>query len=348
MLISFAAQGAVAVADGPEILVYQSGDGAPLWKQFCDGILVGVAVVGPRVITLDSEGMVTFRRLQDGQTEDTGTMSAGATQLLVSPKGAVGAVTPDGITVFGGAGVSMPQVSAAAFGPGATSIGIGTRTGIFSAVDPQSGAAWGSVDLGAPVTGVTWSSAGQWVVSSGRRIAVIQGDGSALLASMDAPGDLGPVACSDNGLLVAALCGSLQVACFELHGNRSIGTIDLKRDIAGVDFGSAAMLAIGVDDGDASLVDLFTGKVGRTEPHPGRGRNTWAVQVHVDRAAVRGAAALSKAGGTPIAEYVPIPEDDEGGCLKSCLMVLAVSTVLCMGCSGCSALVYGLRAMGIF
>jgi hypothetical protein len=348
VLISFDAGGVVAIADGPEILVYQAGDGSPLWKQFCDGVLVGVAVVGPRVVTLDSEGNLTFWRLQDGQSEDSGTMSPGATQLLVSPEGAVGAVTPDGLDVFRGAGVSMPQVSAAAFGPESKSVGIGTHTGVFSVVDPQSGAAWGSVDLGAPVTGVAWSSAGQWVVSSGQRIAVIQGDGTALVVSIDAPGELGPVACSANGLLVAALCGPSQVACFELHGHRPIGTIDLKREIEGVDFGSAAMLAIGVDDGDVSLVDLYTSKVGRTEPHPGRGRNTWAVQVQVDRAAVRGAAALSKAGGIPIAEFVPIPDDDEGGCLRSCLMGLAFCTVLCMGCSGCSALVYGLRALGIF
>ena len=111
MLISFDAGGVVAIADGPEILVYQAGDGSPLWKQFCDGVLVGVAVVGPRVVTLDSEGNLTFWRLQDGQSEDSGTMSPGATQLLVSPEGAVGAVTPDGLDVFRGAGVSMPQVS---------------------------------------------------------------------------------------------------------------------------------------------------------------------------------------------------------------------------------------------
>ena len=348
MLISFDSGGVVAVADGPELLLYQSADGAPIWKQFCDGILVGVAIFGQRVVALDTEGQVTFWRLLDGQQEDSAALGAAAVQLAASPAGPVAAVTANGLAVLGGAPLSMPQVSAAAYGPGATSLGVGFRTGGFSALDPSTGAAWGSVDLGAPVTGVVWSEQGYWIVTAGNNLAVISGNGASVVASLSAPGPLSALACSGNGLLAAARCGATQVACFELHGHRFIGTVDLKREIIGVDFGPAVMLAIGVDDGDASLVDLFTGKVSRTEPHPGRGRNTWAVKVGVDQAAVRGAAALSKAGGSPIAKYVPVTDDDGRGCFNTCLAIVAISTLICMGCTGCSAVVYALRLFGIF
>jgi len=347
--ISFDSGGVVAIADGPELLVYQSSDGSPIWKEFCDGILVDVAVAGGRLVSLDSEGTVTWWRLADGLREDSASVGGGATGLAVAGEGQVAVVTPHGLSVIGGAPLSLPQVSAAAFGPGAGSVGIGTHTGVFTAIDPATGAAWGSVDLGAPVTGVAWSQQGTWVVTSGNRVVVIRGDGAEQVASIQGPGPLVAISCSENGLLAAAVCGAHQVACFELHTHRAIGSIDLKREIAGVDFGSAAMLAIGIDDGDASLIDLFTGKVGRTEPQPGRGRNTWAVKVGVDQAAVRGAAALSKAGGVPIAKYIPIPEDeDDDGCLKSCITIVAISTLVCMGCTGCSGLLYVLRAVGVF
>ena len=333
--------GLIAIADGPELLVYQEGDGAPVWKQFCDGILIGIAITGQRLITLDSEGQVTWWRLMDGQREDTADMGTGVSQLVVSPDGAVAAVTPNGIQVAGGPALSLPQVSAAAYGPNGGSIGVGTHTGTFSAIDPTSGAAWGSVELGAAISGVGWSAQGNWVVAAANRIAVVSGDGAEVLASIAAPDAVRQVAVSENGLLVASICGTMQVAAFELHGNRAIGTVDLKREIEGVGFGSAAMLAIGVDDGDVSLIDLFTGKVGRTEPHPGRGRNTWAVHVNIDRAAVRGAVALNKAGGDPIAKYVPIPDDDDkGGCFLGCGAAFLISTLMCTGCASCSGIAW--------
>ncbi len=349
MFVAFGPAGHLAIADGPELLVYQSTDGAPIWKQFCDGILVGIAIVGQRLVSLDSEGTVTWWRLADGRQEDSGELGAGMSQLVTSSDGAVGAVNPSGVSMVGGGALSIPQISAASFGPTSASIGIGTHTGSFSAIDPMTGAAWGTVELGAAVTGVAWSVQGSWIVTAANRVAVVSGDGTEVLASIVGPGSLGQVTCSENGLLVSAICGESQVACFELHGHRAIGTIDLKREIIGVAFGAGAMIAIGVDDADISLVDLYTGKVGRSEPHPGRGRNTWAVKVVTDQAAVRGAVALSKAGGVPIAKYIPPPDDDEGGgCFSTCLTIVLISTFICMGCTGCSLLTYFLRSAGFF
>jgi len=338
----------VAIADGPELLVYQASDGAPVWKQFCDGVLVGVAVVGQRVVTLDTEGAITWWAIADGRQEDTYGFGGSVSQLVAAADGVCGAVTPNGLSMTHGGTLSIPQVSAASFGPDSASIGVGTSSGSFSAIDPTTGSAWGTVELGAAVTGVAWSAQGTWVVAAANRIAVVSGDGTEVIASIAGPDSLRGLSISENGLLAASVCGSQQIACFELHGHRAIGTIDLKRDIEGVAFGTAAMVAIAIDDGDVSFVDMYNGKIGRTEPHPGRGRNTWAVKVGIDQAAVRGAVALNKAGGVPIAKYVPPPEDDEGGCMMTCLTLLAISIVVCMGCTGCSGIVYLLRTMGIF
>jgi hypothetical protein len=347
MSLAFGPGGVVAIADGPELLVYQAIDGAPMWKHFCDGILVGVAIVGDRLVTLDTEGTLTWWRLADGQQEDSTDLGASVSHLVAAPDGAVGAITPNGIVMVSGNTLSIPQVSAASFGPTGASIGVGTHSGAFSAIDPVSGAAWGTVELGAAVTGVAWSAQGHWIVTAANRIAVVSGDGTEVLASIAGPDSLGQVTTSADGLLAGAIAGTQQIACFELHGHRAIGTIDLRHDIVGVAFGSAAMIGIGIDDGDISLINLFTGRVGRSEPHPGRGRNSWSVKVGVDQGAVRGAVVLNQAGGEPIAKYVPIP-DDESGCMRNCLIVVAISTVMCMGCTGCSLLTWFLRSAGVF
>ena len=42
-----------ACCDGPELLTYE-GNGSPRWKQFCDDIIVGVAVTDSAVITSEA------------------------------------------------------------------------------------------------------------------------------------------------------------------------------------------------------------------------------------------------------------------------------------------------------
>ena len=44
---AYESQGRVTVCgDGPELFVYSGANDAPMWKQFCDGILVGVGAAG--------------------------------------------------------------------------------------------------------------------------------------------------------------------------------------------------------------------------------------------------------------------------------------------------------------
>ena len=57
--------GVLAVADGPELLVYDAS-GRPLWKQFCEHLIADVSAAPADVLVLDTEGVMRRLRAIDG------------------------------------------------------------------------------------------------------------------------------------------------------------------------------------------------------------------------------------------------------------------------------------------
>jgi hypothetical protein len=260
-----------AAADGPELLTWRN-DGAPQWKVFTDGILVGVAVGLEVVVTVDTDRRVCQWRRTDGELVSTVSIAHHPLALVPSPDGRLLIVTRDGPLVDSPLGFRLVPVRGctwAALGPG-EALGVGCEDGTFTAIELRSGAAWGSVKLPAPVSGVAWSALGSWLVGAERTLYRVSGDGKlvqATIAGADHAMDL--LAVSGNGIVVAARAGD-RVELYELHKNRSIGEFILRRAIGGVQFGPGLLLAIGLDDGDGNWIEMATGATFRTEPHPGR------------------------------------------------------------------------------
>ncbi len=327
-------------ADGPEVLVYSGQDGSPRWKLFTEDVVVGVGQARGEIAAVGAAGTVWFFRALDGRLERTLPLEAEATGIAVADSGAIGVITSEGVHVIPAGGgphlVSAPGAVAAAFGPGGTSLGIGTGEGVFRAVDPSSGGAWGELDLGAPIGGVAWSARGFWVVTSGKRWVLISGDGQTLageLPALQAAG--GPVAVSLDGLFAAAIDGLNQVHIAELFSNQPAGSLTYRRAVGGLAFGPDAMLGLGLDDGDAMRIDLHTQHNIRTEPHQGRGRNAWNVDVKIDGAVLRGAAASAQVSGASIAEYTGFKPDEPtpwwkigAGLGGGCLVLFAGTSLL--------------------
>lgn len=342
-------------ADGPELLAWRS-DGAPTWKIFADGILVGLAVTAAEVVTVDDQRRVRRFRRTDGELLSDDPVPHAARDLGAAADGRVWIVTPDGPlldTPLGWRLVPMPGCSAAARGPG-EAVGVGQQDGTFTALDAQSGAPWGSVRLEGPVAAVAWSAVGVWVVAAGRTLYRVSGDGKTVQATISgADHPIESLAVADNGVIVAARAGD-RVEIWELHKNRPIGEFLLRRPIGGVAFGPGLLLAIGLDDGDGNWIELATGATFRTEPHPGRSRSTWRLENKLDLGAVRGAIALQQAGGAPIARYVPKPDEPgaepEGGrgCLAGCVSVLGVLFTSTLICSGLLVLMYVLKTYDLW
>lgn len=328
----------LALGDGPELLVYRH-DGQPLYKQFCDGILLGVAFAGAHLVSVDSEGRVVFRRALDGLKLEEVQLRGIPTGVFVSPDAAFGVVTNDGPILVepNGQITSYPlqELTVASFGPDRSALGLGTRTGYFVAMDGLSGAAWGQLELGEPVVGVAWNHQGFWMVLLGSALLQVDGGATTVLGRTELEGTGRALALSADGALAAVVVDRGSVQIHELNTHTCVGEVAIRRDVQGVGFGRAAQLGIGFDDGDASLVDLITREAVRTEPHAGRGRNNWNLDLSYDAARVRAAVTLLRAGGQgPEQQFAPDEMGGKRGCWGVGCMLVNVFLFASLGCFG--------------
>ncbi len=329
---------ASACGDGPELLVYSGSDDRPLWKAFCSGILVGVGATPEQVIAVDSEGRITFFRTRDGQVVHEAAVDGPVTVAVVDPGGRCAIGTPHQVqlaTARGSYGrTAVREPSALGFGEDGQIVGIGTSSGEFFALVPDVVDAPPPLTLGAPVVALDWSERGEWIVAAGAALFRISRDGAGVVGQVAVFDDaITDVAVTGDGTVVAAVVGTT-VHVYELVAGKLVGELRFRRAIGGVAFAAGATLGIGFDDGDMQRIDLLSGQATRSEPHPGRGRNVWNYEAQVDFAAIRGAIAAHRAGGGPIARFVPTEKGGSGGRWMWIGLGVTAFTILCCGCGG--------------
>ncbi|MCB9676635.1 MAG: hypothetical protein H6737_16075 [Alphaproteobacteria bacterium] len=342
----------LAVGDGPEVLVYR-GDGQPAWKHFCDGIIVGLAFVGAHLAVVDAEGNVVFFSAPDGRRVEALRIEWTCLGACHSPDGAFAVITADGLVFCESNGAQRPiplrDLAVASFGPDRNSIALADRHGNLTAMDANTGAPWGSLALGAPVGSVQWCYQGHWVVAMGSSVLRIDGGATTLMGRTDLPKPVSQVTLSSDGAIAAALMPPENVGIIEMHAHRYVGDVIFRRAVHGVEFGRQALLGVGFDDGDANTVDLMTRATARTEPHPGRGRNNWNLDMQFEAAPLRGAVTYLRAGGAPIAEFHGYAEDEagEGGSRNTgCKIALLIFFMFFLGLTGCLSFLFVMRWFG--
>jgi hypothetical protein len=210
-------------------------------------------------------------------------------------------------------------------------LGLGTKSGVFYAIDTTTGGAWGSVEFAGPVSGIAWCDQQKWLVAVGQHIHSVSGDGAQILESMDMGSLITSIACSADGAVVAILSDDSHVRVFEWMNQTKAGDIWFQRTVQAVEFGSASWLLIAHEEGEANRVDLFTGQMTRTQAHEGRGQNSWPMQVEVNSALLRGASTNLKAGGEPLAVHVRSVSNEErkASSLKWIVLAIVIGFVLC-------------------
>lgn len=311
----------VVLGDGPELLVYDGG-GAPRWHRFVGEIVVGVAASVSWIAVALGDNTLVFLRATDGQELRRIELEKSPLGLTMAPDETLLVIVVDGVVIATFQGecreLSARAVTCASFGPNRGSIGYGTADGTFTALDPATGMSWGSSKLVGAIGGIAWSNQGVWVVSTPSGVHIVSGDGQTVAGSLPkAEAGLGTLAVSTDGVIVAAVEGGQSVAIYETTSNTLAGHVRFRRDVHSLAFGGHGLLGIGLDDGDAHAIDLFTGASWRTEPHPGRGRNNWAADNQLDMGRLRGATAMAKTKGADIASFVehtygPPPEEQTG------------------------------------
>lgn len=305
-----------AAGDGPELFAYAGEDDSPLWKQFCEGILVGVGVTATEVYSLDDAGRLDIWNGRSGQKRLNVNLGAPCSRLTVSMMGTALAITARGVAHIQPDGqfsvIQIQGATAAAFSADATRACVGTSAGVLVLYDLASGAQLASTNVGDPVADLAFSPRGVWVAAAGKKLVLAMAElhvpveegqpaKSPILGAVDVAGTPTRVTVNVDGTLAACDDGAQTVLVYELKDYHVGATIVYARDIGDIQFGPDAWLGIGLEYADCNRVDVITGKSERSKPGLGRGTDTWYPRVKADNVLMRGAMASMRAGGMPIA-----------------------------------------------
>ncbi len=322
--------GAVAVCcDGPELLAYSGANDQAIWKQFTQGILVGVVVAGNDVATVDADGHVIWWRKLDGARMRDVRLDVAAAGLAANPAdGTLAVMSAQGVVLVTPKGdfniLEREGVAAVTFGQG--TLAIAYDNGVIEVIELGSGAELGVIEVHAKPTDMTWSNLGYFVVAAGTALHLISlqdvpppppppgADPKTYkppppekrwgLAQQIAIGPTGYVEASNNGILVLATAGPNDAVVVEMHSFQLAGKLSASREITGLGFGNNNWCGVGLEDMACNRVDLVMGKLTRCQPGLGRSPSTWGLKHELNQPLIRGAIAMAQAQGQAIAERV--------------------------------------------
>jgi hypothetical protein len=345
---AYAADGEVyACGDGPELFCYSGSDDTPLWKQFCDGLLVGVGASTEGVHSLDDHGNYALWDARSGDNRVKTALGGTGLHLAVCPTGDALALTDRGATRIGPDGttwpLSMGGATVAAWTPDGQRAVFGTPQGELVLFDMQAGTKVGLVALGAPVVDVGWSGQGEWVVLAGNQLIFVAADvvlpppsegaapPSPVRRTVPVQGTPGHVTANVDGVLVACDDGANNVLIYETNQYKCGGTIAYQRPLGDLDFGPGTLLGVGLEYADANRIEVLSGQTERSKPGLGKGNAPWFPRVQLDQYVLRGAVATKRAGGKPIANVRQVEKTGGNRTLLFVGIGVAVAVLCCGG-----------------
>ncbi len=277
----------LVVFDGKEVLVHGGTDEAPRWRHHVDGELVGLGAGGDAVITLESQGKLTFWSGADGVVLETIALGEAAQSLAVTRNGAACAVVAHGAVLVVTRGsaprkLEAPGATAAAWSRDGARLAIGDASGAVRIVS-STGDAVSAAQLEEPVTSLCFSPAGFWIATGGERVFRVAEDGASVEQITRADGMTPDCVCaSTDGSMVAMRLRETVVIALALPSrDTAVQLVYTDRKIAGVAFGPERLLGVGLLDGDGNIVDITEKQLRRTDTFPGRTHNRWMVSTTI-------------------------------------------------------------------
>jgi WD40 repeat protein len=273
----------LVVSDDHEVLVHRGADEAPKWRHRVDGDLVGLGAGGDTVITLESQGKLTFWKGEDGAVIEAFALGKAATGLAVIRNGSKCAVvSADGVTIvcreMAPLDLAAPGATAAAWSRDGARLAIGDASGTVRILS-AAGDAIGATRLEEPVASLCFSPAGFWIATGGDRVFRVAEDGSSVEQITRADGMKPDCVCAstDGSMFAVRLSDTLMIALAYPSRETVVQLSYLDREIAGVAFGPDRLLGVGLRGGDGNIVDITEKQLRRTDTFEGRTHNRWMV-----------------------------------------------------------------------
>jgi hypothetical protein len=311
LTFSYSSDGSVLVcSDGPELFAYYAGDGGPAWSAFLDRPLLGLTVVGQEVLGLSDVGTLTSWNAQDGGVLWASELGQTTGRLAVSASRSIAVYDGSSLRVFRADGSSavIEVEGVSSFGWCGEEVLIGTTRGT---VECQNAGGWRVLaTLPSAVREVCGAGPDRWAAGADGELVVgtLAGAAPDVVASIAGCHGL---TVSRSGDVVAVCVGDGKVVIMEGFGGEVAGHIQVKRPVAGIAFGPERSLGIGLDDGDASHIDVASSTVVHTTAHAGRAKSAWHVTVQLQPAVLRGAKAMHVTKGASVATYTGVRPDED-------------------------------------
>lgn len=278
----------IVTCDGPEVLVYAGDDERPLWRVACEAPVASVGATATEVVAVDEAGVLARWARDTGASLGRTPLGASPTAFALGADGTAVVVCGEDVLVAarGASPRALPAKGIAAVAIDGRAARVAVAGGSRVRVYGVDGAFFSASDFGDLARAVAWHPDGFWVVAAGDRLHRVEPDGSgrAELTRVDATSpDL--IACAADGGAIAVRTGARSALLIEHPSGVVAGFVEyVDREVTGLAFGPAPWLAVGIDRGDANKINLQTGAVHRTDPHPGRARTSWVVAVSTERA----------------------------------------------------------------
>lgn len=306
----------LVVFDGKELLVHRGADEAPKWKHAVDADLAGLGAGGDTVISLETQGKLTFWSGDDGASLETIALGEAASALAVTRNGsACAVVVADAITVASRGKephkIAAPGATAAAWSRDGARLAIGDAAGSVRIVS-AAGDAVGAIKLEAAVTSLCFSPAGFWIATCGDCVFKVAENGATSEQITRAEGATPDCVCaSTDGSMFAVRLNETLVIALALPSRDTVVQLNyMDRQIAGVAFGPGRLLGVGLLGGDGNIVDIPGKQLRRTDTFQGRTHNRWMVST-----VIKPEALPSGAAGSGIRSAANAPPETTGASL---------------------------------
>ncbi|MBX3227105.1 MAG: PQQ-binding-like beta-propeller repeat protein [Labilithrix sp.] len=294
MIACAAGEPVLLTIDGKDLLAFDATTGAAKWRLSFERRLAGVAFAAlergatspwrapasaSEAVVVDASG--TLHAVDAAAGRVVGSREASGAPSALAGSGDVVAVAFDRRVIVWSEGatheIAIRAVALAVARDGRT-LAIATNEGDLVLVDPATGATTARHALCVDVNGVTASPEG-WIVACDEGLRAVTPDGTTRRL-LDGPVERTALDVASRYLAVHRSDTSVVVYDWPPAGAPAARvTLGKGHHLVDVAFGEENLLAVGIDRGDASLVDLAAFTSRRTEAHPGRAPHDWLLTV---------------------------------------------------------------------
>ncbi len=274
---------AFASVDGSELLAWDPKIDAPTWRRTLEGHVLALAGGGTLLATLHHGGNVAFWSGRDGAPVGHAAMQ-GATLLAMAWGSGCAGAAPDRVHVLDAQGpraIPAAGVTALRFSRDDRQLALGHADGRVTFLDVATGALVRAAQVaseGAAVTALFERAPGaEWLATAGSALHAIDPGGAVRRVTGLGGTVLKAVAVNERGTLLALQAGDDLAVVIAWPSRDTAANLRYpERAITGLALGDRA-LWIGLDHGDGNKLDLASGELYRTDPHPGRPLQRWLV-----------------------------------------------------------------------